>query len=133
MTTPDPYVMTPVEVVVKNWTDNPAKTELVKRTTVHTYVLDPANVNVPDRYLSICGYEPNRVRMVVDVIDAAIALTTEVPKVSPDTSAAGVAPQQGRYLPTSAGFDGYTFFGPDAMWINSLAAVTRVTVTKEYT
>jgi hypothetical protein len=68
--------------------------------------------------------------LVIQVIDVAVTLTNEYPVTSPDTSTASLAPQ-GLYLPPSLN-ERYEFFGPDAFWLNSLSAVTRVTVMKEY-
>lgn len=114
---------------VKNWVERYAKPRNALRTTLKTHIVDPANADF--KLVQICEYEPNRVRTIVHVIDAYVSLTLEVPVASPQLSvAAGPAPQ-GRYLPPSLDCP-YVFYGPDAMWINSGAAVTRVTVTKEY-
>jgi hypothetical protein len=117
----------PVPVEIKNWAD-PIKPPYVKRTTIRTYIIDPA---ATDSWVQISDYEPKRLRMVINVIDAAVTLTMESPVNSPDTSTASVAPQ-GRHLSISGGSPGYDFFGPDAFFLNALAAVTRVCVTKEY-
>lgn len=128
----DPRVQIPVPVDIRNWADSPAKAPVIKKTTLRTYILDPANVNTADRVISICNYEPKRTRLVIDVIDAQIGITTESVVTSPGVSvAAGPAPQ-GRVLPTSGAFEGYNFYGPDAFWIYPLGAVTRVTVTSEF-
>ncbi len=119
----------PVQVEIKNWADAWANPRVVMKTTVQTYILDPASTN--NRNIQIAAYEPKRMRTVIQVIDAAVTLCLEVPRTSPDVSVAiGPAPQ-GRYLPPSLDHD-YELYGPDEMWVNSLAAVTRVTVTKEY-
>jgi hypothetical protein len=132
MTMPDERIANPVPVEIKNWAE-PAKPPFVKHTTVKTYILDPANVNAKN--FQICDYEPRRLRMAIQVIDAAIAVTMEQPTISPDASTASAAPQ-GMYLPPNATFTyaspPYEFFGPDAMWINSLGTITRVSVLKEY-
>ena len=127
---PDERIATPVPVEIKNWAE-PIKPPYVKLTTVKTYIIDPANPNVNDRRIQITDFEPKRLRMAIQVIDAAVSLTTEVPNTTPDTSSASVAPQ-GRYLPPNVAGPDYEFFGPDAFWINALSAITRVTVTKEY-
>ena len=128
---PDDRITNPVPVEITNWA-TPVKPPTVKNTTVRTYIIDPANANVNDRKVQITDYEPNRLRVAIQVIDAAVALLTEVPNTTPDTSSATVAPQ-GLYLPPNVGGGPiYEFFGPDAFWINALTTVTRVTVTKEY-
>lgn len=119
-----------VPVTIQNSAELKAEPRYVKKTTVKTYVIDPAASDTTQRWAQIAEYEPSRVRTVIQVIDAACALTLEAPISKPDPAAATVAPQ-GRYLPNSTAFE-YVLFGPDAMWINSMAAVTRVTVTKEY-
>lgn len=108
----------------------PAKPPYVKRTTIKTWVIDPTGVNGPAN-VQICDYEPTRLRMAIQVIDVSVALTKESPNKSPDTSTASSAPQ-GLYLPPNVAAQPYEFFGPDAFWVNSLTAVTRVTVVKEY-
>jgi len=123
----------PIEVVVKNFSDRDAKPPTVKKTSVRTYIIDPAAVGVNTNQ-QISDYEPRRLRMVIQVIDQPVTLTTEAPVKSPEPAltAAGPAPQ-GRYLPNSTAFE-YIFYGPDAMWLNSItgSTVTRVTVTKEF-
>lgn len=119
------------DVRVKNWAES-AKPPVVANTTVKTFTIDPAGVLANDdnsRRVQIAEYEPNRLRMVVQVIDAAVMLCKEKPTQSPDVSTVA-APGVGRYLPN--GLIEYEFFGPDAWWINSVTAATRVTVTKEY-
>lgn len=120
----------PIPVEIKNWAD-PIKPPFVKKTTVKTYVLDVTGAAGP-KNAQIADYEPRRFRMAIQVVDTAVALTMEAPTTSPDTSAAGVAPQ-GLYLPPNTNRP-YEFNGPDAFFLNSLvgSAVTRVTVIKEY-
>lgn len=127
MTTPDDRVANPVPVEIKNWAP-PVKPPYVKNTTMKTYALDPAS-SINLRQVQIADYEPNRLRVAILVVDAAITLNTDPPSQSPDTSSATVA-NTGAYLPPNVFM--YEFFGPDAMWINTLAAVTRVVVVKEY-
>lgn len=120
-----------VAVTIKNWADA-AKPPRIANTTVKTYVVDPAGVvlsNNDIRRVQIADYEPNRVRMVIQVIDAAVMLCKETPTLSPDVSSVTV-PGTGRFLPN--GLIEYPLYGPDAWWINSVTAATRVTVTKEY-
>lgn len=128
---PDPRLAQPIQVEVKNWPDNGvAKPPFVRRTTVKTHIVDPAGSG-SGRNVQISDYEPNRLRMAILVIDAAVALTMEQPTTSPDTSTSAVAPT-GAYLPPNANAPMYEFFGPDAFWLNSLGTITRVTVVKEY-
>jgi len=130
---PDPRVAHPIEVEVKNWPNNEVvKPPFVKRSTIKTYILDPANVNA--RNYQITDFEPNRIRMALWVVDFGISVSTSVPTVSPDASTSSAAPQSGGgYLPPNANGVPYEFFGPDAWWLNALGTVTRVTVLKEYT
>lgn len=121
--------MTPVPVIISNTAELVTPPKGVKVTTAQTWIVDPANPDVESRRPQIAAYEPARIRLVIEVIDAAVALCTEKPKTSPDASTASTAPQ-GRYLPVST-FE-KVFYGPDAFWLNALSAVTRVTVTKEY-
>jgi hypothetical protein len=114
---------------IRNWA-TPIKPPYVKKTTVKTYIIDPTAANGA-KNASICDYEPTRMRLAIQVIDAAVSLTLDPPTSSPDISTPTIAPQ-GRYLPPNVASREYEFFGPDAMYLNSLAAVTRVTVTKEY-
>lgn len=119
-----------IKVTIKNWADA-AKPPRVANTTVKTYTIDPAGVAADNsaRRIQIADYEPNRLRMVIQVIDAAVLLCKEPPTQSPEVSTVA-APGTGRYLPN--GLIEYCFYGPDAWFINSVAAATRVTVTKEY-
>lgn len=119
-----------VKVHVENW-QKPVE-YCVQNTTLKTYVLDPAATNVPDRWKQICEYEPERVRLVIQVLDSPIVLTKEAPNNAPETTAAATAPgQNGRVLSNNTGVE-YCFYGPDAFFVIPTAAVTRVTVTKEY-
>ena len=115
---------------IKNFADPPAKPPFVKKTTIKTWIIDPTGVAGP-KNTQICDYEPTRLRMAIQVIDVSVTLTRETPVTSPDTSTASSAPQ-GLYLPPNVAAQPYEFFGPDAFWLNSLTAVTRVTVIKEY-
>jgi hypothetical protein len=108
--------------------DNLPKRKRYTTTSIRTFILDPAGTG-DGKSAQVASYEPTRVRMVIIPIDAAVALTLEVPSKSPDTGAAGTAPQGG-YLPVST--VGWWFYGPDAWFLNSLTAITRVTVIKEY-
>ncbi len=130
--TDTPDVIPDISVTVKNWPDSWAKPPVISRTTVKTYTIDPAASPLDNnaRRTQIAEYEPNRKRMVIQVIDASVMLCAEVPVESPDTSTVA-DPGVGRYLPNSLNVE-YVLYGPDAWWINSLAAATRVTVTKEY-
>lgn len=128
MTTPTESHPVPVEI--KNWSDGTAKPRLVKKTTLKTYVLDPAGVAGP-KNVQISEYEPKRVRMVVTVIDDHVALLLEPPIISPDVDNPQLAPQ-GLFIRGAGTNLPYPFYGPDAMWLNSLAVATRVTVVKEY-
>jgi hypothetical protein len=125
-----PDVVPDISVTIKNWAEM-GKPPRIANTTVSTYTIDPAGdpANNDSRRVQISDYEPNRLRMVVMVIDAPVMLCKEPPKTSPDVSSATVA-GTGRYLPNSV--TEYIFYGPDAWWINSTTGATRVTVTKEY-
>lgn len=122
----DERIANPVEVVIKNWGES-VKPPTIKNTTVKTYILDPAGLAGP-KNIQICEYEPRRMRCTVAVYDSPVALTLDPPVNSPGTSTASLAPE-GLHLGTAYDYD---FFGPDNMWINSITAVTRVGVTKEY-
>lgn len=127
---------TPVlAVAVTNWPnpDRDAKPiNSVYVTTLRTYVIDPAATTIDGgRRVQISDYEPNRVRMTIRPIDAAVAVTLEQPTASPDSGVATVAPQ-GLYLPANVNGPAEPFYGPDAMWLNSLTTATRVSVIKEY-
>lgn len=130
MTAPTPDALA-FEVTVKNWADFQVEPKGIVNTTVKTYTIDPAGAvgNNDARRTQIAEYEPNRRRMVVMVIDAAVMLCKEPPTQSPEASTVA-APGTGRFLPNST--QEYIFYGPDAWWINSVTAATRVTVTKEY-
>jgi hypothetical protein len=130
---PDHAVPIPVQVVgldqvIAN-TAPAAKNPFVKNTSLKTYVLDPAGLVGAGKYAQISDFEPRRIRMAIYVVDVAVALTMEQPVTSPDTTSASAAPQ-GLYMPPRD--NPYEFFGPDAFWLNSLTAVTRVSVVKEY-
>ena len=114
---------------IKNWA-TPIKPPYVKKTTVKTYIIDPTGANGP-KNAQICDYEPTRMRLAIQVVDVAVSLTLDSPMASPDASTVNTAPQ-GLYLPPNPAGSPYEFFGPDAMWLNSLTAVTRVTIVKEY-
>lgn len=123
-------VPNPVPVEVKNWAPS-IKPPYVKNTTVRTVVVDPA-AGAGNNYVVIGGYEPTRMRVALIVIDSAVMLTTTQPSKSPDASATTGA-GEGAFLPPNAtNAPMYEFFGPDAMWLNSLTTITRVTVIKEY-
>lgn len=125
-------IATPVPVEVQNWAP-PIKDPVVKTTSLKTYILDPAGTAGP-KNIQITDYEPGRMRLEIQVIDVAVVLTLDPPVSSPDTCTASTAPGSGgRYLPpNNTANSGYEFYGPDAFWLNSLTAVTRITVTKEY-
>lgn len=102
--------MTTMEIVpvrVSNWPDT--EPVGVKKTTLKTYALSATQ--------QICDYEPKRRRMSIQVYDLPVALTTESPVTSPDTSNETTAPQ-GLYLAPSE--IPYEFYGPDAFWLNPL-------------
>jgi hypothetical protein len=123
------YVRT-IDVNVKNWADAFAKPRTVKHTTLKTWVVDSTGATGAGKQVQIASYEPDRVCMRVYVNDFAVAITSESPNTSPDTSAVGTAPQ-GAYLPVNV--HPYEFYGPDQFWINSVAAgAGRITVIKEY-
>lgn len=125
---PVPVILDPQ--TVQNFA-NAAKPPQVKGTIIKTYLLDAAGVlGGTGKWVQICDYEPKRVRMLIKPIDQPVALTLESPVTSPDTSSATVAPQGGHLATTTD--QGYEFFGPDAMWLNSLNTTTRVLVIKEY-
>ena len=117
-----------VPVEIKNWAD-PIKPPYVKRSTFKTWIIDPTGTTGP-KNTAICSYEPLRFRMVIQVIDAAVALLLDTPVASPDSGVIGLAPQ-GLYLPLALAYR-YEFLGPDVMFLNALTAATRVTVLKEY-
>ena len=114
-------------VVIKNWADGYVGPKGISHTVMTTYTLDPANADW--KLVQIAAYEPNRRRLVIEVVDAAVMLLTSKPSKSPDPSTVAI-PGTGRYLPPSV----YEkeFFGPDEMWLNTVTTATRVTVTKEY-
>jgi hypothetical protein len=132
------YQEKPLEVVVKNWADSFAKPRLVRRTTTKTWTVDPTAATLAQYGAQqIAAFEPQRMRMVVQVLDAPVVILTEAPRNTPDTatSAPGNVPEGGGRLLLAGGAGvEYVFYGPDEFWINSItgATVTRVTVTKEY-
>lgn len=131
----DPRTAHPVPVEVKNWAPPVKPSNPITRTTIRTYVLDPAGSGA-GKSVQVCDYEPNRMRMAVLVVDAAVTIATAVPVTSPGASTATLG-NEGGYLPPNAAANvgttmPYEFFGPDAMWLNSMATITRVTVIKEY-
>lgn len=135
MTDPNARIV-PVEIsnlgdVVKNFADVIAKPRFVRHTTFNTIILDSTDA-LFRKMAQICDYEPSRIRMVIRTLDQPIAILTEIPHVSPDTSSVTVPPA-GLHLPTVATAPLNEFFGPDAMWANTLVAgTTRVTILKEY-
>ena len=118
----------PVPVIIRNWAD-PIKPPYVKRSTFKTYIIDPTGATGP-KNVPVCSYEPQRFRMAIQVIDAAVAVILESPVTSPDSGVITLAPQ-GLYLPPNL-IQPYEFHGPDEMFLNALTAATRVTVLKEY-
>jgi len=128
----DARIANPIPVEVKNWAPQ-IKPPVVKKTTLRTYVLDPAGLIGVGKFVQIADYEPQRLRMVLIVADVPVALTYDPPSTTPDVaSAPGVAPQ-GALLPVNANGAPYEFFGTDAFWLNSLVGtVGRVTVIKEF-
>jgi hypothetical protein len=112
-----------VPVNVQNWKDKPSVF-----TTVKTWILDSTGVAGPNN-VQICDDECYRISMIVKPIDQDIAITTDVPVHSPDTSSATVAPQ-GAHI--SKGDDPWVFGGTGPMWINTVTVATRVVVVKEY-
>lgn len=132
---------TPVEVTIKNWSDQWVKPPPIRNSAFKTYVIDPTgpslngsgNGNGP-RCVQICDYEPNRFRVVIHVIDHEVALLLEPPTTSPDATSPIQAPQGLLLAALSFGATAgmYTFYGPDAMWLNAVGSTGRVTVLKEY-
>lgn len=127
----------PVEVTVKNWNEAPKPDHARRprktiRTITQTYALDAGDPN--KRTVQIAGFEPNRIRMVVQVIDHECYIYNTMPTTFPD-AATPLTASQGRYLPTvgvNASYE-YIFYGNDAWWLNAIGGQnTRVTVTKEY-
>lgn len=118
----------PVEVNIKNWTDNPAKPPVVRNTNPRNYILT-TDASFDGQSISIAGYEPARARMLIIPIDAAISIVDHDPNTQPGTSTVTAKPE-GAVLPAST--VGYEFFGPDAFWLLNLGTNTRVTVIKEY-
>lgn len=118
----DDRISNPIAVEVKNWA-SPIKLPVVRRSTVHTYIVGVSG------WQPLCGYEPNRLRMAIYVVDSAVALLTNPPTASPDQSTSAVA-NSGACL--FAGSLCYEFFGPDEFYLNSLGGTSRVTVVKEY-
>lgn len=134
MTQPADRITDPIPVEIKNWAPT-VKPRFVRSTSLKCYTIDPASADNPGgRRVQIAALEPNRVRLAVQVVDASVALLVDsVPTASPDASTVTSAPASGG-IPLLPNLDGawYEFFGPDAFWINSLAAATRVNVVKEY-
>lgn len=123
-----------VNVHVVNTGDMPKapKPVYADKTTLKTYVISgaapPAGNNA---WIQITDYEPNRVRMVIQVYDSDVAILTQPPRTSPDTDVAGTAPE-GRLLQANAAIE-YIFYGKDAFFINPVVAGNaRVTVMREY-
>jgi len=119
----------PVPVSITNWAP-PAKPPYVKNTTVSTIVVDPAGAS-QNKFLPLASYEPTRLRLAIIAVDSDIMITAQPPTDSPATSSTAT-PGNGAFLPKNAGNGPYEFFGPDALWVNSLTTITRVTVIKEY-
>jgi hypothetical protein len=120
-----------VPVTIKNWADSIAKPRYARKTILKTWVLDTANLVGSGTWQQIADFEPMRCRLVIEVIDNPIVLTTDTP-TGLVTSTNSIAPN-GRHLPVSS--NEKEFFGPDAFWIAIVGpgpATTRVTVTKEY-
>ncbi len=127
---PDPRLNVPVQVEVKNWPDNGlAKPPPIVKTTVRTYVMDPAGI-AGLKNVQISDYEPNRARMVITVMDTEMALLTSVPVSSPDATSPSIAPASGGAV--LAVYQPLQIFGSDAFWLNALNTVGRVSVIKEY-
>lgn len=119
----------PVSVKVNNFPESPR----ARKTTVKTYVLDPAATDKSQRFAEIAAYEPTRCRLVLQVLDQPIILIiNESPIVTPDVTTVSAAPGQGRVIPASV--EENVLYGPDQMWLNTVSGATvgRVTVTKEY-
>lgn len=117
----------PVSVRVVNFPDPEKKR--YNHTTAKTFIIDPTGVNGPV-FEQIASYEPTRTRMLVFVIDAAIMLSTDVPRTKPAVSSASVAPE-GLHVPNTAN-SYFELFGPDAWYVTAIAASSRVGVIKEY-
>jgi hypothetical protein len=126
------FAVVPVEI--KNWSDKFVEPRYVKKTTVKTYIIDPTAPGAGAfdlRSIQIADYEPNRMRMVIQVVDQPVTLLTDPPGTGAQTSSASVAPS-GRHLPAST--SEYVLLGPDSFWLQAITGATtgRVTVTKEY-
>lgn len=121
----------PVEVKGKVEVTNFPKGRYAGRTTLKTYILDPAGANPGVKNQQICGFNAARTRLVIQVIEQPVILCKETPSVSPDTSSVALIPT-GRHLPVSA--QEYVLYGPDEFWLNSIVGATpgRVTVTEEF-
>jgi hypothetical protein len=118
---------------VKNWAEKFAQPRLVKTTSMKTHVVDATGATGAGKAVQIAAYEPARVRTLIQALDADVVLLTQNPSVVPDaTVAAGIAPADGMVIP-KANTVPTEFYGPDALWINSITGVTRVNVVKEYT
>lgn len=77
-----------IGVTVQNWPDSWAKPPAIRKTILKTWIIDPAGLNGVTNQ-QICEYEPKRTRMVIQVPDQSVALTTDPPVSSPDKATAG--------------------------------------------
>lgn len=119
----------PVQVKVMNW-PSPDKTRYNK-TTVKTYIFDPAGTGGIPKTQVIAGYEPTRTRLVIRAIDADVMLTTAAPVTVPGTSSTTVQ-AEGMHISGGINVPPTILFGQDEFYITALSAVSRVTVIKEY-
>lgn len=136
----DNATVTPVPVVIGNLSQlgqeirNTASvwaTPRIKNTSIKTYILDPAAVNPGVTDIQIATYEVNRKRVAIAVTGGDVLVTTDIPVSAPDV-APPVGIPAGGVLTAQAVV--YEFFGPDALWLNTITgeAAATVTVVKEY-
>lgn len=119
-----------VPVKVENW--QPTIEYRARKTTIQTFILDPAG-GTKSSY-QIASYEPARVRLVIVNADAAITVQVEsAPRTSPEPNTMSTDnPPEGGYLPQVVNGPGWEFYGDNPMWMNAVTTRTRVTVIKEY-
>jgi hypothetical protein len=122
-------IANPVPVEIKNWPDPPAKNPAIKNTITRNYILT-ADGSIDGSVVQIGDYEPKRVRLVLLVVDAAIAVADSLPGNTGAQVSSVTAKPSGAVLPNTA--QPYEFFGPDALWIINLGTPTRVSMIKEY-
>lgn len=117
---------------IRNWAEQFAKPRVVKTTSLKTHVVDATGATGAGKFVQIAAYEPSRVRTLIQALDVDVVLMTQNPSASPDAAvAAGIAPVDGMVIP-KANTVPTAFYGPDALWINTISGITRVNVVKEY-